>query len=69
MAHDLGIDPGYLSRTLRTLEKAGLIARAPDGADAVILANITRERQSVTLEWQGKTRSLTLPPAEALVIR
>jgi hypothetical protein len=43
--------------------------RAPDGADAVILANITRERQSVTLEWQGKTRSLTLPPAEALVIR
>ena len=34
LARDLGLDPGYLSRTLQRLEKAGLIARAPDSDDA-----------------------------------
>ncbi len=33
LARDLGLDPGYLSRTLQTLEKAGLIARAADARD------------------------------------
>ena len=33
LARDLGVDPGYLSRTLRKLEKAGLIARTSDVGD------------------------------------
>ena len=33
LARDLGLDPGYLSRTLQGLEKAGLIARVPDAED------------------------------------
>ena len=33
VARDLGLDPGYLSRTLRELEKAGLIARVPVAGD------------------------------------
>jgi hypothetical protein len=43
--------------------------RSPDGADAVVLANITRELQQVTLEWKGRNMALTLPPAGALVVR
>lgn len=34
LARDLGLDPGYLSRTLQQLEKAGLITRSPDAEDA-----------------------------------
>ena len=34
LARDLGLDPGYLSRTLQKLENAGLIARLPDAGDA-----------------------------------
>ena len=33
LARDLGLDPGYLSRTLRTLEEAGLIVRTADAGD------------------------------------
>ena len=58
LAHDLGIDPGYLSRTLRKLEKAGLIARAPDGADArrsrIALTEAGRAAQA-PLEGQSNT--------------
>ncbi len=34
--------------------------RAPDGREAVVLANATRERQAVTLGWRGQTRALVL---------
>jgi DNA-binding MarR family transcriptional regulator/GNAT superfamily N-acetyltransferase len=34
LARDLGLDPGYLSRTLQKLEKAGLVVRSPDADDA-----------------------------------
>ncbi len=33
LARDLGLDPGYLSRMLGKLQKAGLIARAPVAGD------------------------------------
>ena len=39
LARDLGLDPGYLSRTLQGLEKAGLIARSPMPAMAAAAAS------------------------------
>ncbi len=33
LSRDLGLDPGYLSRTLQGLEKAGLIVRVPVAGD------------------------------------
>jgi hypothetical protein len=43
--------------------------RAPDGAEAVVLANTTRETQHVTLKWKGQDLPLDLPPADALLIK
>lgn len=43
--------------------------RAPDGKDAVILANATAERQAATLNWQGKEIPLDLGPAEILLMK
>ncbi len=34
--------------------------RSPDGKEAVVLANATRDRQPVTLFWHGKTMQFTL---------
>ncbi|MCX7010785.1 MAG: hypothetical protein NTY53_26680, partial [Kiritimatiellaeota bacterium] len=43
--------------------------RAPDGTEAVVLANPTLEPQHVTLEWHGNKLPLDLPPADALLIK
>ena len=43
--------------------------RAPDGTEAVVLANTSLALQHVTLEWHGKTLSLDLPPADARLVR
>ncbi|MCX6902469.1 MAG: hypothetical protein NTW03_03085 [Verrucomicrobia bacterium] len=43
--------------------------RAPDGTEAVVLANTSLAPQQVTLEWHGKTLSLDLPPADAMLVR
>ena len=36
--------------------------RAPDGSEAVVLANASREKQSVRLHWKGSERRLDLEP-------
>lgn len=43
--------------------------RAPNGQEAVVLANATTEPQHVTLTWKGKTLSLDLPGADALLVK
>jgi hypothetical protein len=43
--------------------------RAPDGAAAVVLANPTSAPQHITLEWQGKSLPLDLPPADAMLVK
>lgn len=43
--------------------------RAPDGTEAVVLANATREMQTVTLQWHGKATTLALQPAEARLVK
>jgi hypothetical protein len=43
--------------------------RAPDGTEAVVLANATLEPQRVTLDWKGKIRTLDLPAADAVMIK
>ena len=57
-------------RTERTLPSVLHNAfKAPDGTEAVVLANATRETQSVSLHWHGKTIPLTLQPAAAIVVK
>jgi len=41
--------------------------RAPDGREAVVLANATRLRQTVALRWKGKELLLELKPDEILI--
>lgn len=43
--------------------------RSPDGTEAVVLANTTREVQSVSLRWHGKNIPLTLQPAAAMIVK
>lgn len=43
--------------------------RAPDGKTAVVLANATREPQSVKLSWQGKTLPLTLDADGVMLVK
>jgi hypothetical protein len=43
--------------------------RSPAGIEAVVLANTTREMQTVALEWHGQKISLTLQPAEARIVK
>ena len=43
--------------------------RAPDGTEAVVLANPTLEAQHVTLTWHGRAQELDLPPADALLVK
>jgi len=38
--------------------------RAPDGTEAVVMANITDERQEGQLLWKGQTIEVSLEPAE-----
>jgi len=42
---------------------------APDGKEAVVLANPTLTPQQVTLRWHNKTQELTVPPADAMLVR
>ena len=42
--------------------------RAPDGTEAVILANGTGDKQTVSLTWQGHEQALTLEPQEVRLI-
>ena len=43
--------------------------RAPDGTEAVVLANATRERQVATLFWRDQVRRLTLEPDGIVLVR
>lgn len=43
--------------------------RGPDGSEAVILANATRDRQTATLRWQGRTQNVELAREEIRLIR
>lgn len=43
--------------------------RAPDGSEAVVLANATREEQPVTLFWRGQSMPLTLPSDGVLLVK
>jgi DNA-binding MarR family transcriptional regulator/GNAT superfamily N-acetyltransferase len=52
LARDLGLDPGYLSRTLQKLETAGLISRAPDAGDG--------RRNRIELTVAGRTAQAPL---------
>jgi len=42
---------------------------APDGSEAVVLANVTNAERTGTLHWQGQARSVTLAPQEARLVR
>jgi len=43
--------------------------RAPDGGEAVVLANATREPQAVTLFWRGVPKRLTLEADGVMLVR
>lgn len=43
--------------------------RAPDGSEAVVLANITAEPQAGVLTWAGERRTVQLGPWEARLMR
>ena len=43
--------------------------RSPDGREAVVLANATREAQAVTLAWRGKVLPLTLEPDGVALVK
>lgn len=43
--------------------------RAPDGTEAVIVANPTRHPRRATLTWHGTTQTLDLPPAGVQLVR
>jgi hypothetical protein len=57
----------YTARTLPAVLHNAF--RAPDGTEAVVLANPTLEAQHVTLSWHGKSMPLDIPPADALLIK
>jgi hypothetical protein len=42
---------------------------APDGTQAVVLANWTLKPQSVKLAWKGRTQALDLRPAEVRLVQ
>ena len=41
--------------------------RAPDGAEAVVLANATVRPQTVEFTWRGKARKVVVPAADAVI--
>jgi hypothetical protein len=43
--------------------------RAPDGTEAVILANVTNEPRSGTLRWRGEAQAVSLAPQEVRLLR
>ncbi len=43
--------------------------RAPDGTEAVVLANPTPTAQHAKLTWHGKTTELDVPPATAMLVK
>ncbi|MCX7824270.1 MAG: DUF6259 domain-containing protein [Verrucomicrobiae bacterium] len=43
--------------------------RAPDGREAVVLANATREKQAATLTWKGKESRLELMPGGVALVK
>ena len=43
--------------------------RAPDGSEAVVVANGTSTKQAGKLAWKGKTTVLELAPQEVQLIR
>jgi len=43
--------------------------RAPDGREAVVLANATREPQAVTLFWRGQSMPLTVGADDVLLVK
>ena len=69
LARDLGLDPGYLSRTLQKLEKAGLIARRADAADGrrsrIDLTEAGRAAQAPLEEQSNEAVAAMLAPLGA----
>lgn len=43
--------------------------RAPDGAEAVVLANPTPDAQRAKWTWHGRTTDLEIPPASAMLVK
>ncbi|MCX7044637.1 MAG: hypothetical protein NTX50_03990 [Candidatus Sumerlaeota bacterium] len=43
--------------------------RAPDGSEAVVLANGTAEKQTATFQWKGREHIIELRSGEAKLIR
>ncbi len=66
LAHDLGLDSGYLSRTLRNFEKAGLIARVADADDGrrsrIALTAAGRAAQAPLEEQSNEAIAAMLAP-------
>ena len=43
--------------------------RAPDGSEAVVLANATWKKQTASLWWQGRQQTIEMAPAEVKLVR
>ena len=43
--------------------------RAPDGSEAVVLANASHEKQSVRLMWKNQERQLDLAPSAVMLVK
>ena len=61
LSHELVLDTGYLSRTLRKLEASGLLRRRPSAKD--------RRRRPITLTAKGRRTFATLDRRQSEEVR